>query len=94
MALDLNMGYCNIDISPKSRDLKTLVKCFGTFGYNRVPMGLCNYGEIFQAKVDELIGGIKGVKTYIDNIIVLGKGSFYQHIDQPRVIFYRLRCRI
>ena len=46
---------------------------FGTFGYNCLPMGMCASGDIFQAKVDKLIGNIEYVKTYIDNIIVLRK---------------------
>ena len=39
-------------------------------------MGMCASGGIFQAKVDELLGDIKGVKTYIDDILVLGKDIF------------------
>ena len=39
-------------------------------------MGMCASRDIFQAKVDELLGDIKGDKTYIDDILVLGKDSF------------------
>ena len=28
---------------------------FGKFRYNRLPMGMCASGEIFQAKVDKLL---------------------------------------
>ena len=41
--------------------------------YNRIPMGMCASSDIFQAKVDGLPGDIEGVKTYINDIIVLGK---------------------
>ena len=54
-------------------------------------MGLCASGEIFQAKLDELLSYIKGFKTYIDYILVLGKGIFSQHICQLIVIFARLQ---
>ena len=43
-------------------------------------MGICSYGDIFQAKVDEILGDIKGVNTYIDDIIVLGGDRFEKHI--------------
>ena len=33
------------------------------------------------------IGYIMGAKTYINDILVLGKRGFYQYIDQLRVIF-------
>ena len=36
-------------------------------------MGMCASGDIFQAKVDELISDIGGAKTDITNILVLGK---------------------
>ena len=54
-------------------------------------MGLWAYGDIFQAIVDYLLGYIKRIKTYIYNILVLGKGILHQHIDQLRVISSRLR---
>ena len=36
-------------------------------------MGICVLGDILQAKVDNLIGGIKVFKTYINDILVLSK---------------------
>ena len=53
-------------------------------------MGMCASEEIFQAKVDKLISDIKGVKTYIDDIIVLSKDSVENHIEQLIIIFGRL----
>ena len=43
-------------------------------------MGMCPSGDIFQAKVDKLLGDIQGVKTYIDDILVLSKDSFEKHM--------------
>ena len=53
-------------------------------------MGMCASGEIFQAKVDDIIGDINGSKTYIDNLLVLVKGIFSQHIDKLIFLFNRL----
>ena len=39
-------------------------------------MGLYASGDIFQAKVDDLLGDIEGVNMYTDNILVLGKGIY------------------
>ena len=55
-------------------------------------MGMCASGDIFQAKVYKLLGDIEGVKTYIDDIVVLGKDSFENHIEQLRMMFGRLRA--
>ena len=43
-------------------------------------MGMCTSGDILQAKVYELLGDIEGVKTYIDDILVLGKDNFKKNI--------------
>ena len=90
--LALNMLYYSISISPVSQYMTTIVTEFGKFRYNRLPMGMCASGDIFQAKVDELLSDIEGVKTYINNILVLGKDSFEKHIKQLIIICVRLRA--
>ena len=55
-------------------------------------MGMCNSGDIFQSKVEDLLGDIEGIKTYIGDIIVLSKDIFENHIDQLRIILWRLRA--
>ena len=76
-----------MELSPESRDLTTIITGFWKFRYNRAPMGLCAYGDIFQAKVDEILIDIEVVEPYIEYIIVLGKGSFSRHIYHLMVIF-------
>ena len=76
-ALDLNMAYYTIQLSPKSKDLTTIITEFGKFSYNVLPMGLCISGGIFQAKVNELLpGDIEGLYTYFDDILLTTKGLF------------------
>ena len=88
--LDLNTGYYTIILSPASQYMTTIVTKFGKFRYNLLPMGICALGYIFQAKVDKLLGDIKGVKTCIDVILVLRKEILYNQIYQLRVIFARM----
>ena len=57
-------------------------------------MGLYKSGDIFQAKVDEILSDIEGVKTYIYYIIVIFKGSFPQHIYHIIFIFAGLRTTV
>ena len=79
-ALYLNMGYYNIRLSPASQDMTAIVTEFGRLGYTFLPIGMCASGGIFQAKVDEILGDIKGVKTCINDILVLSKDRFEKHI--------------
>ena len=92
-ALDLNMAYYTIQLSPKSKDLTTIITEFGKFSYNVLPMGLCISGGIFQAKVNELLpGDIEGLYTYFDDILLTTKGLFKErHLQQLRTCFQRFR---
>ena len=53
---------------------------FGKFRYNRLPIGMCFSGYIFQSKADELLGDIEGTKMYIYYIFVLNKDCFKNYI--------------
>ena len=53
-----------------------IVTEFGKFRYSFLPMGMCASVDIFQAKVEKLLGDIRIFKTYIDDIIVLSKDFF------------------
>ena len=90
--LYIDMGYYKIRISLATQDMTTIFTEFGKFRYNRLPMGMCAYGDIFQAKVDEILGDIEGIKTYIYDILVLIKDIFEKHIGQLIIIFGRLRA--
>ena len=64
--------------------MMTIVTEFGKFRYNRAPRGMCALGDIFQAKADDLLDDIEGVKTYIDDILVLRKEILFKHIISQR----------
>ena len=52
-------------------------------------MAMCNYWYIFNSKVDEFLGVIKGSKTYIDDIMVISK-DFIISIEHIGLIYIRL----
>ena len=58
----------------------TIVTEFEKLNYNRLLMDMCSSGYIFQAKVDDILSNIDGIKTYIYDILVLSKDIFYKHI--------------
>ena len=90
--LYLNMGYYIISLSPASQDMMAIVTGFGKFRYNRLSMGMCASGDIFQSKVDEVLGDIESNKVYIDDILILIKDCFTNQIEQQRTIFCKLRA--
>ena len=51
-------------------------------------------GDIFQSKVDDILGDIGEVTNYIDYRLVFIKESLYNHIYQLRSIFARLHASV
>ena len=90
-SLDLNMGYYHIELSPRSKQLCTLVFPFGKFEMQCLPMGLCNNPDIFQEKMSELMQDLDFVRTYIDNLLVLTKGSYEDHLEKLERVLVRLQ---
>ena len=70
------MGYYTIRIYPASQGMTMIVTEFGKIRYNCLSMGMCTSGDIFQYKVDKLLGDTEGVKMNINDIIILSKDCF------------------
>ena len=90
-ALDLSMGYYAIRLSPKSSDACTIVTEFGKFKYKRLPMGVSCAPDVFQAKINELLGDIEGICAYIDDLLLLSKGSWEDHLERLEEVLSRLK---
>ena len=89
-SLDLNMGYCHIELNPASREMCTIALPFGKYEYQQLPMGLCNLPDIFQDKMSELMEGLNFVRTYIDDLLCLTKGTFKDHLEKLERAFASL----
>ena len=85
------MGYYHIELSPDSKKLCTLVFPFGKYEMQCLPMGLCNSPDIFQEKMSELFDGLEFVRTYIDDLLCLTKGTFEDHLEKLEKILARLQ---
>jgi hypothetical protein len=84
------MGYYHILLTPNASRLRTVVLPWGKYEYLRLPMGLCNSPDIFQEKMSELMEGLEFAIAYIDDLLVVTKGDFTQHLDQLEQVLTRL----
>jgi Reverse transcriptase (RNA-dependent DNA polymerase) len=50
-------------------------------------MGLCNSPDIFQEKNPLYLM----IKTYIDDLLTISKGSWYEHLQHLEVVLQRLK---
>ncbi len=80
-SLDLNMGYYHILLTPNASRLCTVVLPWGKYEYLRLPMGLCNSPDIFQEKMSELMIGLEFARAYLDDLLIISKGSFQEHLE-------------
>ena len=90
-SLDLNMGYYHIELDPHSKQLCTIVLPWGKYEYQKLPMGLCNSPDIFQEKMNELFTGFENVRAYIDDLLVLTKSSFEDHLVELDSVLKKLK---
>jgi len=54
-------------------------------------MGLCNSPDIFQEKMSELFFDLEFVRCYIDDLLVITKGSYENHLAKLETVLTRLR---
>ena len=81
------MGYYHIRLDAAAQDVCTIITEFGKFAYQRLPMGVACAPDIFQSKINELLGDIEEVRAYMDDVLMITKGSFKQHLTVLEKIF-------
>jgi hypothetical protein len=85
------MGYYHIQLSPDSKRLCTIVLPWGKYEYQKLPMGLCNSPDIFQEKMNTLLGDLEFIRAYIDDLLVITKSDWQDHLHHLEIIFQRLQ---
>ena len=90
-SLDLNMGYYHIELSEEASDMCTIITEWGKFRYRRLPMGVAGSPDIFQAKINQLLGDIEAIKAYLDDVLAIGKGTFEEHLETLEEVFKRCK---
>jgi hypothetical protein len=90
MALDLNMGYYTIRLDPRVVEMFTIIFPWGKYSYLRLPMGFAGSADIFRAEMRDLIEALEYVRAYIDNLLVIIRGTLEDHLDKLREVLRRL----
>eukprot|EP00804_Cyclotella_cryptica_P017936 CCRYP_001283-RA/>CCRYP_001283-RA protein AED:0.35 eAED:0.59 QI:0/0/0/1/0/0/3/0/343 len=90
-ALDLNMGYYTIILDPDGSKICTIIFPWGKYSYLRLPMGVACSPDIFQAKMSELMATLEFIRTYLDDLLCISKGSLEDHLTKLRRVFIRLQ---
>ena len=63
----------------------------GKYSYLRLPMGIAGSPDIFQGRMSKLMIALEYVKAYIDDLLVITKSTFLDHLKKLRPVLIRLR---
>jgi hypothetical protein len=85
------MGYYTIRLDPSLVEMLTIIFPWGKYSYLRLPMGFAGSADIFQAEKMDLIEALEYVRAYIDDLLVITRGTLEDYLDKLREVLRRLR---
>ena len=78
--LDMSQAYAQLCLDDQSKQFTVINTHRGLFQYNCLSFGISSAPGIFQRAMEELLHGIKGVRVYLDDILI--KGSTREEHDK------------
>ena len=57
-------------------------------------MGIANYPEIFQQNMNDLFHGFEFIRTYIDELLILAKGYWKDHVHNLELTLNKLKEKV
>ena len=67
--LYIKNGFCYIEFEKKSRKLTTL---YGRYVWKRFPFSIFSTPEVFQKRMNKIIGWIEGEEVIADDFLIIG----------------------
>ena len=85
------MGYYTIRLDAEASEMCTIIFPWGKYSYNRLPMGFGGSADIFQAQMMDLMASLEYVRAYIDDLLIITRGTIEDHISKIETVLTRLR---
>ena len=93
---DASNGFWQVEHDEESSLLTTFNTPFGRYLWKGMPFGITSAPEVWQRKMRENIGGLKGVEVIADDFVVVGYGDTpaeWQEDHNKNVVAFLDRCR-
>ena len=53
-------------------------------------MGVAGSPDIFQSKMSELMAALEFIRMYLDDLLIISKASFGDHLEKLRIVLTKL----
>lgn len=90
-SIDLSQGFFQLPIASDSSKYTALNTCFGTYQFNRLPMGLRTSPGTLQLLMDKILHKLTflSVLCYLDDCVIFSS-TFEQHLKDLNAVFQQL----
>lgn len=68
--VDLMKGFYQVPLSKRAREVSAFITLDGLFEYIFMPFWMKNAGNIFQRLANWVVSGLKGIRTYVEDLVV------------------------
>ncbi|CAC5384566.1 unnamed protein product [Mytilus coruscus] len=91
-SIDMSSGFFQMKIDPSSSKYTAFNTCFGTYKFNRLPIGLSSEPNSFQLLMDKVLSGLtfRSCLCYLDDVLICSE-TFQEHINDLTDVFNRFR---
>ena len=89
--VDLRDAYYQLPMAEQDKHLTAVTTPIGLVQFRRMPFGLRNAASCFQRFIDHVFSGMEFVRTYIDDIVVVGN-SAEEHATHLDAVFAKLNA--
>lgn len=90
--IDLKMGYHQIELNEKSREITTFTSHVGLWRYKRLMFGISSAPEMYQHVIQDVLQGCEGVNNISDDLIIHGRDEA-EHRRRLEAVLKRLSER-
>jgi hypothetical protein len=90
-SLDLNIGYYTIRLDQRAFKICPIIFPWCKYSYKILPMGFGGSADIFHAQMMDLMASLEYVRAYIDDLLIITRGTLDDHIAKIETVFTRLR---
>lgn len=89
--VDQPKGYYSMQMDKESQDLVVTALPWACYSYARLAQGLVVSIDEFQSRMRGLFRDMEAVKVYVDDLIIIGKETFNDHIKEVDEVLRRMK---